>query len=162
MGVIHRRAKLDPDEIPQARALGLPVLETEHPGFALPCPRLQGTVCAIYSNRPRVCGRYECQLLQDLKSGRKTLERASALVACAKGLLARMREAMPDTLTIGEAMGLAHGGDVVGSDMPLRRKLDLKLHATALELFLDEHFRNSKDRRSLELRPIDDNAKVGR
>jgi hypothetical protein len=160
MGVIHRRAKLDPDEIPAARAMGLPVLETEHPGFALPCPRLEGTVCTIYGNRPRVCARYECQLLQDLKSGRKTLERSSDLVATAKRLLASMRQAMPEAMTIGEAMSLAQAGDADGGDLPLRRRLDLKLRATALELYLDKHFRNSKDRRSLELTPIDDNTKV--
>src|SRR5688500_2967630 len=62
-GALHKAAVLDPDEIADARALGLPILDREKPGFALPCPRLDGTVCTIYASRPRVCGRYKCQLL---------------------------------------------------------------------------------------------------
>src|SRR5688572_4233724 len=46
-GALHDAAVLDPDEIADARALGLPVLDAEKPKFALPCPRLDGTVCTI-------------------------------------------------------------------------------------------------------------------
>ena len=70
MGVVHYTAALDPDEIHHATALGLPVQTGEHrPAFSLPCPRLEGTICGIYAERPNACRRYRCQLLLDVDAG---------------------------------------------------------------------------------------------
>lgn len=162
MGVIHQAATLDVDEISAAQELGLPVLDRADPGFALPCPRLAGTVCTIYDQRPRVCGRYKCQLLQDLESGDKSFDEAVSLVASARAQLAKLRLAMPRTMSVRNAVALAKGGSPPAMDLSKRQVTDLKLQATALELYLDKHFRNERDGRSLELCAVMDSAKEPR
>ncbi len=65
-GALHDTAALDEDEQDAARALGLPLAGDD---FALPCPRLAGTRCTVLAERPRVCGRYRCGLLQEVEAG---------------------------------------------------------------------------------------------
>jgi hypothetical protein len=52
MGAIHGRAVLTEEEVGPARAIGLPVIEgSEDRVFALPCPKLSGTICTIFGER---------------------------------------------------------------------------------------------------------------
>jgi hypothetical protein len=151
-GALHNAAVLDPDEIAAARALNLPVLDTEKPKFALPCPRLDGTLCTIYGNRPRVCGRYKCQLLQDLEAGAVGLDDALGKVGIAKALRREAEAAMPPGMTLPQARKLAHTSladranvATAGEDM------QLVLRTAALNLYLDRHFRNSRDGRAYDV-----------
>jgi hypothetical protein len=162
MGVIHQAATLDEDEISAAQELGLPVLDRADPGFALPCPRLAGTVCTIYEQRPRVCGRYLCQLLQDLESGKIGFDESLTIVASARAQLAKLRLAMPATMSVRAAVNLAKGAQSPPHDLSERELTELKLQATALELYLDKHFRNERDGRSLDLCAVMDSAKEPR
>jgi hypothetical protein len=158
MGVIHDRAALDESEIPAARRLGLQVMDGERPLFALPCPRLEGTQCGVYSQRPSVCQRYKCQLLQDVEAGRIEPRDAVHHVGIAKGLLERLRGAMPAGMSIPRARATARrpaDADAPGDRPPP----ELRLRATALELYLDRHFRNARDRRALVLEPTDSESK---
>lgn len=149
MGVIHRSAVLDEDEISRSRALGLSVLDTAKPAFALPCPRLIGTQCGIYEARPRVCARYHCQLLDDYAQGRIDLAGSLEHVRAAMALLQAVRSAMPPEMTYAEAQQLTNGPrDTVQA--PAEDQSDLRLRTAKLELYLDRHFRNARDKRSFQ------------
>lgn len=152
-GALHNAAVLDPDEIEAARALGLPVLDREKPGFALPCPRLDGTICTIYGSRPSVCGRYKCQLLQDLEGGAVELDEALGKVGIAKALRREAEEAMPEGMTLPQARKLVHvalanhaDGTAAGDG-----DMELVLRTAAFNLYLDKHFRNSRDGRAYDV-----------
>lgn len=147
MGVIHQTAVLDEDEVPGSRALGLPVLDTARPAFALPCPRLVGKQCGIYEARPRVCARYRCQLLEDYSGGRIGLADSLEHVRQAMALLEAVRSVMPSHMTYAEAQQLTNGPPEP-SEKPESGESDLRLRTAKLELYLDRHFRNAKDRHS--------------
>lgn len=151
-GALHKAAVLDADEIADARALGLPVLEREKPGFALPCPRLAGTFCTIYESRPRVCSRYKCQLLQNLEAGAIELDEALDKVSTAKSLRRQVEAVMPEGMTLPQARELGRASMVAGADdatAPGDKRLVLQ--TAALELYLDKHFRNERDGRAFDL-----------
>ncbi|MFL6830545.1 MAG: YkgJ family cysteine cluster protein [Sphingomicrobium sp.] len=149
-GALHDTAKLDPDEVPAAQAMGLPVAPTGKPCFSLPCPKLQGTLCGIYGERPRVCGRYRCGLLQRLEAGETAFIDAQSKVAAAYGLIGRLREFMAPGMSLPEAraMALKDAEGLRPSDMPLR------LAATAMVLYIDRNFRNEREGRLVRLEPV--------
>lgn len=140
-GALHDTAKLDADEVVGATALGLPVVDRESPCFALPCPKLEGTLCGIYGNRPRVCGRYRCGLLQKLEAGDVSFEAAAAKVDSAQGLVARVRDLAPPGMTLPHARALAlaepKGGETA--------QMHLRLAATAMVMYIDRNFRNERE-----------------
>ena len=161
MGVLHDVAVLEPDEIPHAREVGLPVLATERPSFSLPCPRLDGTICSIYGDRPAVCSRYRCQLLQNVAGGTVPLAEALERVATAKALLKQAVNVLPTGLSYKQARKLANGGRLAeGADRVTSHEdaMKVQLSVTAVDLYIDKFFRNSKDRKSFELT----NLAVGR
>ena len=62
-----------------------------------PCRALVGRRCAIYAHRPACCRSFECRLLQDVRAGAVSVERAGEHVAdalgriqCARALLAEL------------------------------------------------------------------------
>ena len=137
-GAIHDVAKLDPDELEPARALGLPVsANRERPSFHLPCPKLDAAFCTIYGERPRVCARYSCRLLDQVREGGRTLDEALPLVREGQRLarqaaaFLRPGEGLPATREL-----LVDGG----ADNPL-----LMLHGAALAVYMDRHFRNGRE-----------------
>jgi hypothetical protein len=137
--------------------LGLPVLDREKAGFALPCPRLQGTVCTIYESRPRVCARYKCQVLLDVEAGATNFADAVAKVATAKELVNRAREFMPEGMTLPAARVLDVDESFAQSDAPERvGSMPLRLAITSLSLYLDKHFRNSREGKLLALELVVD------
>lgn len=148
MGVIHRAAVLDDDEIAHASALGLDILPTDRPLFSLPCPRLEGTMCGVYRDRPRVCGRYKCQMLQNVEAGKTPVSEAIEKVSEAKRLLGELQSILPNGMSCQQARRLAQGAPSDGF-------VDVRLRATALDLFIDKFFRNSRDRKSFELSSVE-------
>ena len=149
-GALHHYAVLDADEIAPARGLGLALRTSGKPGFRLPCPKLQNSVCTIYPDRPRVCGRYKCQLLDDVEAGSTSLGIALEKVRVAKQLVKNAEELVPDGLTLPEARMLAlepadHHSEPRDITMPGR------LAIAALCLYLDKHFMNSREGRLLSV-----------
>lgn len=160
MGIIHQVAVLDPAEDSRAVASGLHILPTERPLFALPCSRLEGTICGIYEHRPKACARYKCQLLQDVEAGRTQIDEAAGKIVEAKRLLAEVRAAMPSDMDYHQVRRLAQGAEPSSADgdggaLPRSRLMQLKLRAMALELFVDRFFRNSRDRKSFEMTALE-------
>ena len=153
-GALHDHAVLDPDEVERARALGLTLRTEGRPGFALPCPKLSGTCCSIYGERPRVCARFECALLERVNAGSIDPEVAASLVAEARRLAGSVVEHLPPGMTIpaardqNERQGV--GGPAAGPPLEMR----LRLAITALSLFLDRHFRKTSEGPLLWLEPI--------
>ena len=155
-GAIHNAAVLDEDEIPAARAMRLPVLDSEKPLFALPCPKLKNDCCTIYATRPRVCARYKCQLLQDLEAGAVALPEALDRVRTAKALFEQLKDAMPAGMTFQQTRRLALDATASPAGVDARTRMLVRLRSTALQLYLDKHFRNSDDNRLFELKAIGD------
>ncbi len=64
-GTLFGGVTLDPEELDGARKNRLPVLRRGN-AFAQPCSALagrdDGTVCAVYAERPRSCRRFVCRL----------------------------------------------------------------------------------------------------
>lgn len=126
-GAIYSSAVLDDDEVEPAKAIGLPVLDRPgRPAFALGCPKLSGTACSIFGCRPRVCGRFRCQLLIDLEDGSKS-----------------HGEVMTHVLEAQRLLGASRAG---GSGAPTSPDV----HDLALQLYLDRHFRKATDKKSFE------------
>ena len=152
-GALHNAAVLEPGEIAGARAIGLPVLDRAKPGFSLPCPMLKGATCTIYGDRPKVCARYKCQLLQEVESGREPLQDALEKVRVATGLVSNAQAAMPSGTTLPEARKEAIGDQTPGlqGEMSVSDRMQLKLRTIALNLYLDKYFRNDRDKKALEL-----------
>lgn len=162
MGAIHNKAVLDAVELPHARALGLEILPTEQPMFALPCPRLNGTVCGVYNERPNVCGNYKCQLLQDFEAGATPMAEAVSKVDEVRRLVRELLAALPAGMTLHQARRLALGaapdqGD--GEALSARELSLLRVRATAMEWYIDRHFRNTRDGRSYEMDAIEKSEK---
>src|SRR4051794_2561532 len=80
-GALHDHASADPAELDGLRELGMQVADGDEPSFAMPCPCLKGTLCAIYQDRPRACSRYRCQLLWDVEKGRTGTDVAVRTIA---------------------------------------------------------------------------------
>ncbi len=158
MGAIHNAAVLDEDEVAAAREIGLPVLDRPgRPLFALPCPKLEGTRCTIFGRRPRVCGRYRCQLLRDVDAGEMSVDTALGHVEQAKTMLAQVRSAMPAGMTLNEARTLLRDAAPSAPSFDGLAKpklLKLKLLETALHLYLDRHFRHEEENRAVDVQPM--------
>ena len=159
MGAIHARAVLSEEEVEPARAIGLPVIEnSEDPVFALPCPKLSGTTCTIFGERPSVCSRYRCQVLTDYQDGRLTANEALQIVAQAKAHLAAMLDAMPSGMSIQQSRSLA-GSAVEAEELqpPEDRNVQsrIRLLATAMQLYLDKHFRLPKEGKALIMQSLE-------
>ena len=56
-----------------------------------PCAALRGTRCSIYAYRPKCCRVFECDLLQNTKSGAVTVERSLEQIADAREQIQRVR-----------------------------------------------------------------------
>lgn len=155
-GALHDFAVLEPGEIDDARAIGLTIRTEGRPGFALPCPKLSSSCCSIYGERPKVCGRYQCALLERVIAGSIDLEAAALLVAEARKLTGSVVEHLPPGMTIPAARDLneAREASSVAADPPFEMRLRLAI--TALSLFLDQHFRKSSEGPLLSLESIAD------
>lgn len=141
MGVLHHAVLLIDGVIDDALAAGLEAGTIEgRPVFALPCPRLEGTRCGIYDRRPGSCGYYRCQLLRDLDDGKTDLATALHRVRAARAQFDEAKRAMPPGLSLRQAQAIAMGREDHPDATP-----DLRLRMTALNYYLDRHFRNEDD-----------------
>jgi hypothetical protein len=136
------QAVLDPDEIEHAAALGLHVRpQASPPGFALPCPKLDGAHCTIYGQRPRACGRYICRLLQEVRDGRD-LATALPVVAEAQRLAADLKATLGPGVTLPEGRAALKGRTAFTPEL---------LKTLALSRYLDKHFRGAHEGPTLDL-----------
>ena len=159
MGALHGRAVLTEEEVEPARAIGLPVIEDSPDRvFALPCPKLSGTTCTIFGERPSVCSRYRCQVLTDYQDGRLTVNEALQKVEQAKAHFAALVDAMPSAMSINQARSLAGSALGTESELPSGEQNThnrVRLLVTAMQLYLDRHFRLAKEGKALMMQSLE-------
>lgn len=82
-----------PAEATGLEILGLEIDDDADGGLlSLPCAALKGTRCSIYAHRPQCCRTFECALLQDVRQGAVSVDRARELIAEAFARIGRVRE----------------------------------------------------------------------
>ena len=138
-GALHDTASAEPDEIAALRSHGADIIVRERLHFGLPCPCLKGTSCGIYEERPRVCSRYRCRLLQEVESAAVSLDEATLKVRTARQLFENVKSLMPAGMTVPQARAMCRGDQVSAVDPHLRLQL------MALMRYLDLHFRHSEE-----------------
>ncbi len=154
-GALHNFAVLEPEEVDFAAGLGLTLRTEGRPGFALPCPYLKNCACTIYASRPKVCAHYKCGLLEELEADSITLDAALAKVHTAKALVSEAASVMQNgmTLPIARARALeAPSAEFIGAERTMEMRLRLAI--TALSLYLDKHFKNPREAKSLSLQLV--------
>lgn len=154
-GALHNFAVLEPEEVDYARRIGLTLRSEGKPGFTLPCPKLRGSRCSIYVDRPMVCDRYKCALLKRLEAGSIDFEAAAATVVGAKQLFNQVQSVLPEGMTIPMVRSICDASSTTSVETSDRTsQMRLKLALTALTLFLDRHFRNSREGPALTLETL--------
>lgn len=83
-------------ETTRLEILGLEVEDDDADGalLQLPCVALQGKRCSIYAHRPQTCRTFECRLLQDVRRGTVSVERARERIAEALSGIGRAKQLM--------------------------------------------------------------------
>lgn len=92
-GAFYDLVPLDPDELDHAEKLRLPLFDREPLlSFRLPCPRLDGNACTVYTERPRECANFACELLKAYRNWEVDLDEAVARTAEARAAFTRVTE----------------------------------------------------------------------
>jgi hypothetical protein len=119
----------------------------------------------IYGQRPRVCGRYKCRLLQDTEAGVIPLGEALIKVETAHDLLSKVTAAKPPEMSLHDAKALAGVHSATRSpylESGIGNLLPLKLLVTSLIYYLDKHFRNSREGKMLGSQIVGNEIQDGR
>jgi hypothetical protein len=160
-GALHSFAVLDPDELEFAAGLGLKLRTDGRPGFALPCQYLNSCACTIYTSRPRVCARYQCQLLDDVQQSKVALDDALEHVRVAKQMFEQVRALLPPGMTLPEARALA-AKPADAASPACDNEMQLRLAVITLSLYLDRHFRHSSEGKMLTMTAVADDMEEAR
>jgi Fe-S-cluster containining protein len=109
-GVLGPHAPLlEPDDLAIAKRNRLRVIPEEGV-FELPCPRLDGTKCEVYLDRPHICGSFRCTLLARLQDEGGPIEPFIDAVTRTKELLAYL-ESKGMSLHAGQDRKIEASGD---------------------------------------------------
>ena len=155
-GALHDAAALLPEEISLALSLGMKVTQSvEDVRFSLPCHLLKDRCCTVYANRPSPCRNYKCRLLQTLEADESSLQQCLDKVSSARSLLSDLQDVLPQDMTLPEARASAASQPVEDVDKLGRAKI--KLHAFALNVYLEKYFRNEYENSFLQTTSIDEN-----
>lgn len=124
-------------------------IEEEEGGLLLqPCAALNGKRCGIYVHRPDCCRTFECRLLQEVKRGAVSIERAKDKIAEALQRIERVKELilqlgpgnerLPLKELCDEAMAQT---EAVAADPGVkRRRTELQAAMTSVEGLVQETF----------------------
>jgi len=150
-----------PAEAIRLEIMGLEIEDdATDPGLlSQPCAALRGRQCGIYAHRPKCCRTFECQLLQDVRSGAVTVERATEQIADVLQRIRRVRELLAQLgqrdvhLPLKERCAEALAGEAGDIHEVNRKRAELKAAMSAVERMLWQTFlgsggqRGSPDRR---------------
>src|SRR2546426_8692783 len=140
-------------ELRRAEATGLEILgleiEDDDAGGALlllPCGALRGRRCSIYAHRPQCCRTFECRLLQEVRRGMVSVDRAGEHIAAAlkaigrvKGLLARLGQG-DELLPLKERCAEALAVESDGNQETNRTRADLEAAMSVVERMVQQTF----------------------
>jgi len=138
-------------EVEGVAALGLEVVRREQGlGFRQPCPMLRGPLCGVYEGRPPACRRFRCTLLERYEAGEVGFAEAKEKIGQAKSMIEQARTSFQE----GESLATARQrwketGPAAGGGEAAR----FHLLMTALNRFLDRHFRPEGQRQVIETKP---------
>ena len=137
-----------PGEATRLEIMGLEIDDNQADGDLLvqPCAALQGRRCGVYAQRPRCCRTFECQLLQEVRRGTVSVERAAEQIAEAlkrirrvKELLARLGE-RDDGLPLRERCAEALAREADAPHEMKRKRAELKAAMSAVETSIRKTF----------------------
>jgi len=128
----------------EAAKLEIMGLEIEDDGadrwlLSQPCRALKGRRCGIYAHRPECCRTFECRLLQDVRRGAVSVERANEHIAAALKRIEWVKELMlqlgqrdtglPLRERCAEALAKEAGADLEAN----RKRAELEAEMSAVE-----------------------------
>ena len=128
--------------------LGLEIEDADAGGALLvqPCRALEGRRCSIYAHRPACCRTFECRLLQEVRRGVVSVERARehisealSRIERAEALLARLGQPNPG-LPLKERCDEALAAEVGGGPEHKRLRSELKAAMSGLERLIRRTF----------------------
>ena len=145
-GVWFSSVGLGPEEVPQARAIGLTVIQNgDKSSFAQPCSMHLNGCCSVYGAwRPKVCKSYTCALLDRFLAGEISKETSLSHVAAACEMVDRV---------IAET-GPIEGG-LLSDEFTARLSApwepgnvnqlsaESRMDAVALRVYFDSHFKKA-------------------
>jgi Fe-S-cluster containining protein len=114
--------------------------------LSLPCAALEGRRCGIYPHRPECCRTFECRLLQDVRRGAVSVERAGEQIAEALERIARVRALMAQLgyrrgrLPLRERCAEALARDTNAHPEVSRKRAELEAEMSALEKLIRKTF----------------------
>ena len=115
------------------------------PKFDQPCPMFRNGCCSIYSDRPRPCSDFKCELLKRVESGAVGLAEAKERVAVATSLVDRIWPLLKERAAGAAGRQWVNLLKAWTSKPPSERATGtdarLLLELTALNRLLDSHFR---------------------
>ena len=93
-GVLFATVRLQKgDDVRRLAELGLPLkAQARRPVFPQPCYCLDGTLCRIYSERPKYCRTFACGTLKRVQAGRLDVDTALAKIERARGQAEKVRQ----------------------------------------------------------------------
>lgn len=139
------------DEASALEVMGLEIEDADEDDGGLllqPCGALKGKRCGIYPHRPDCCRTFECRLLQEVKRGVISVERAKAKISDALQRIERIKELivqsgadnerLPLKERCAEALALAAEST---ADRGINRKRDeLQAAMASVERLIQETF----------------------
>jgi hypothetical protein len=90
-GTLFADVELGRAEAARLESMNVEIEVAEGALLSQPCAALKGKRCSIYAHRPACCRTFECQLLQETRSGAVPVERALERIADAQAQIRRVR-----------------------------------------------------------------------
>jgi uncharacterized protein len=99
-----------------------------------PCSALQGRRCGIYAHRPKCCRTFECGLLQNVRRGAVSVERAAEQIAETLKRIRRVKELLAQLGQRGARLPLKErcAEALAGGAGANRKRAELEAEASAL------------------------------
>lgn len=143
------------DEASALEVMGLEIEDADASDGGLllqPCRALQGTRCSIYAQRPECCRTFECRLLQEVKRGAVSVNRAQEKIAEALQRIKRVKELVAQLGLADEPLSLPElGAEALelsaanAADPEVSRKrAELRAAMTAVQRLIQETFLQGK------------------
>ncbi|HEY2953948.1 MAG TPA: YkgJ family cysteine cluster protein [Candidatus Eisenbacteria bacterium] len=120
--------------------------DTDAALLVLPCRALRGRLCSIYPHRPECCRTFECRLLQDVRRGAVSVERAGERIAETLEQIGRVRELLVQLgqgdarLPLRESCAEALAKDEASDPEVNRKRAELEAAMSAVEELVQKTF----------------------
>jgi len=139
------------DEASTLEVMGLEVEEADEDDGGLlmqPCGALKGKRCSLYAHRPDCCRTFECRLLQEVKRGAVSGDRAQAKISAVLRRIERVQQLIAEfgagdqRLPLKErcAEALARAGESKAKPRMNRKRAELQVAMNAVERLIQKTF----------------------